>query len=31
MRKPLYKITKIDLWIRGAFVAVVIGLVIAQE
>ncbi len=29
--KPLYNITKKELWIRGIFVAVVIGLVIAHE
>jgi hypothetical protein len=31
MRKPLYNITKKDLWIRGAFVAVAVALVIAHE
>ncbi len=29
--KPLYKITKTDLWIRGIFVAVAVALVIAHE
>lgn len=29
--KPLYNITKKELWIRGIFVAVVIGLIIAHE
>jgi hypothetical protein len=31
MRKPLYNITKKDLWIRGIFVAIAAALVIAHE
>ena len=31
MRKPLYNITKKELWIRGIFVAVAAALVIAHE
>ena len=31
MRKSLYKITKTDLWIRGAFVVIAIALVMAHE
>jgi hypothetical protein len=31
MRKPLYSITKKELWIRGAFVAVAAALVIAHD
>ena len=31
MRKPLYNITKKDLWIRGAFVAAAVALAIVAE
>ena len=31
MRKPLYSITKKELWIRGVFVAVAGALAIAAE
>jgi hypothetical protein len=31
MRKPLYNITKTDLWVRGVFVAIAVALVIAHE
>jgi hypothetical protein len=31
MRKPLYNITKKELWVRGVFVAVVAALVVAHD
>jgi hypothetical protein len=31
MRKPLYNITKKELWVRGVFVAVAAALVIAHD
>jgi hypothetical protein len=31
MRKPLYSITKKELWIRGVFVAVAAALVVAHD